>query len=241
MLKITEPINGERRMLKRATLSLIAVTLVITGSARAFDSGPVRRAVEKGGNWLVAQYNAKTNSFGATAAAPEQLAMAIKALCDNPRDYKEANGPYISEPVKTILSKIDDKGHVSGSAANEAEAALWIITALKSTKNEAYKPIIEKLRERVKELGKTEHPKFEAAHLQPTVANPESMRNAIAAVLKAGEEGTKEITVDGKPVKWAEVLGESLARLQQPDGSFAADLQTNAMALYALNLCVKNL
>ena len=96
------------------------------------------------------------------------------------------------------------------------------------------------MRERVKELAKVEHPKFDPAHLQPTAATPESMRNAISAILKAGEEGKKEISVDGKPVKWAEVLGDSLAKLQQPDGSFAADLQTNAMALYALNLCVKN-
>ena len=227
-------------MPNRTMLALIAATVLSTGCAIAFDSGPVRRAVEKGGNWLVGQYDPKTKSFG-TTTAPDQLAMAVKALCDNPRDYKEANGPYISEPVKAILAKIDDKGNVSGTSGNPAEAALWVITGLKATQNDAYKPVIEKVRERVKELGKVEHPKFEPAHLQPTAATPESMRNAISAILKAGEEGKKEISVDGKPVKWAEVLGDSLAKLQQPDGSFAADLQTNAMALYALNLCVKNL
>ena len=226
-------------MPNRTMLALIAATVLSTGCAIAFDSGPVRRAVEKGGNWLVGQYDPKTKSFG-TTTAPDQLAMAVKALCDNPRDYKEANGPYISEPVKAILAKIDDKGNVSGTSGNPAEAALWVITGLKATQNDAYKPVIEKVRERVKELGKVEHPKFEPAHLQPTAATPESMRNAISAILKAGEEGKKEISVDGKPVKWAEVLGDSLAKLQQPDGSFAADLQTNAMALYALNLCVKN-
>ena len=226
-------------MPNRTMLALIAATVLSTGCAIAFDSGPVRRAVEKGGNWLVGQYDPKTKSFG-TTTAPDQLAMAVKALCDNPRDYKEANGPYISEPVKAILAKIDDKGNVSGTSGNPAEAALWVITGLKATQNDAYKPVIEKVRERVKELGKVEHPKFEPAHLQPTAATPESMRNAISAILKAGEEGKKEISVDGKTVKWAEVLGDSLAKLQQPDGSFAADLQTNAMALYALNLCVKN-
>ena len=77
------------------------------------------------------------------------------------------------------------------------------------------------------ELGKPEYPKFEAAHLKPAAATPDAMRNAIAAVLRAAESNKKEIDVDGQPVKWAEVLGESLANLQQPDGSFAEDAQTH--------------
>ena len=132
-------------MPNRTMLALIAATVLSTGCAIAFDSGPVRRAVEKGGNWLVGQYDPKTKSFG-TTTAPDQLAMAVKALCDNPRDYKEANGPYISEPVKAILAKIDDKGNVSGTSGNPAEAALWVITGLKATQNDAYKPVIEKVR-----------------------------------------------------------------------------------------------
>ena len=226
-------------VIRRMTPALLALLFVLTSRLMAFDAGPVRRAVDKGGNWLVSQYDFKQKGYPATTA-PEQVAMVVKALCDNPRDYKEANGPYISEPVKYIQSKIDDTGKVSGAATNEAEAILWIITGLKATKNEAYLPLMEKLRARVKELGRPEHPKFDAAHLKPAAATPESMRNAIAAILKAAEEGKKEIDVDGQPVKWAEVLGESIAKLQQPDGSIGSDIQTHAMALYALNLCIKS-
>lgn len=226
-------------MIRRMTPALLALLFVVTNSSTAFDAGPVRKAVDKGGNWLVSQYDFKQKAYPATTA-PEQVAMVVKALCDNPRDYKEASGPYMSEPVKYIVSKIDDKGKVSGVATNEAEAILWIITGLKATKNDAHKPVMEKLRERVKELGKPEFPKFDAAHLKPAAATPETMRNAIAAVLKAAEEGKKEIEVDGQPVKWAEVLGESIVKLQQPDGSIGPDVQTHAMALYALNLCIKS-
>ena len=77
--------------------------------------------------------------------------------------------------------------------------------------------------------------------MTPPAVAPDSMRNAIAAVLHAAEEGKKEIDVDGKPVKWAEVLGASVVKLQQADGSFGPDVQTNAMALVVLDLCVKGL
>ena len=45
----------------------------------------------------------------------------------------------------------------------------------------------------------------------------------------------------GQKVKWAAALGDALVKLQQPDGSFGADIQTNALALYALNLCYRAL
>lgn len=227
-------------MLKRATIALAVLAIISTETASALDAGSVKRAADIGGNWLIGQFDLKTRGFGSTTA-PEHLAMSIKALSENPRDYKEANGPYFSEPVKVILSKIDVNGHVNGTVMNETEAILWIITGLKATKNDAYKATIDKLRTRIKELPKQEYPKFESAHLRPTSVTADSMRNALAAILKAGEEGKKEITIDGQPVKWAEVLGESLIKLQQPDGSFGADIPASAMALYALNLCYKNM
>src|SRR5579862_9730411 len=94
--------------------------LFLAGSAMAFDSGPVRRAVEKGGNWLISQYDFKLKGYPGTTA-PEQMGMVVKAICDNPRDYKEPSGPFITEPVKAMLSKIDDAGKVSGVAMNESE------------------------------------------------------------------------------------------------------------------------
>jgi len=223
----------------------MAIVLLLALSGAAFNSfaasgAGVRPAAEKSANWLILQFDLKKKTYD-SVTAPETLGMVLKGLCDHPRDYKEANGPYVSEPVKAILSKIDDKGHVADIAMNEAEAIQWIITGLKATKNDKYAPVMEKLRNRVKELGKPEFPKFEPSHLTPTAVTPETMRNAIAAVLRAAEEGKKEIDVDGKPVKWAEILGDSIAKLQQPDGSFGPDIQTNALALVALNWCLKGL
>ena len=221
-----------------ATLSL---SVLLASSAHAGSAaGAIRGAAEKSANWLILQFDLKKGTFD-SATAPEQMAMAIKALCDHPRDYKESNGPYISEPVKYILGKIDDKGHVDGALISEAEAIQWIVTGLKATKNDKYAPVIERLRGRVKELGKPDFPKFDASHLTPAAIAPDSMRNAIAAVLRAAEEDKKEIEVDGKQVKWAELLGASVAKLQQPDGSFGPDIQTNAMALVVLDLCLKGL
>jgi hypothetical protein len=219
---------------------IVTALLGVEFGAHAASGAAVRPAAEKSANWLILQFDLKKKTYD-SVTAPEQLAMVLKGLCEHPRDYKEANGPYMTEPVKYILSKIDDKGHVDGIAMNEAEALQWSITGLKATKNDKYAPVMERMRARVKELGKPEFPKFEASHLTPMSVTPESMRNAIAAVLHAAEEGKKEIEVDGKPVKWGEVLGESVAKLQQPDGSFGPDIQTNAMALVVLDLCLKGL
>ncbi len=208
-------------------------------SAHAIEAGPIRRADDKCANWLIEQFNLKDKTFG-TEKAPEYLAMAVKGICDSTRDYKEASGPFIAEPIKNILSKIDDTGSAKDIVLPEGEALGWIVTGLKATGNDKYTGIIEKVRARMKAAGKPDWPKFDASHLTPAAATPDSMRNAIAAVLKAGEAGTKEIDVDGKSVKWGEVLGESLVKLQKPDGSFAPDIATNALALCALNLCYKS-
>lgn len=214
--------------------------LLATSAAFAIDAGAVKRADDKAAAWLIDQFVLKTKSFG-NATAPEHLAMAIKGICDSSRDYKEASGPFVTEPVKSILARIDEKGSAKDIVLNEAEALGWIITGLKATGSDKYKDAIEKVRARMKAVGNPAFPKFEAAHLTPTTATPESMRFALAAVLKAAESGTKEIDVDGMPVKWAEVLGESLIKLQQPDGSFGPDIVTNALALCTLNWCYKSL
>src|SRR5579862_478245 len=163
-------------------IATLALSLLLAGTVNAGTAaGAIRGAAERSADWLIRQFDLKKGTFD-SATAPETVAMAIKALCGHPRDYKEANGPYITMPVKFMLSKIDDKGHVDGAQINEAEAIQWIITALKATKNDTYAPVIERLRNRVKELGKPDFPKFEASHLTPAAVAPDSMRNAIAAV-----------------------------------------------------------
>jgi hypothetical protein len=216
-----------------------ALALLACASGFAADPGGLRGASTRSSNWIIGQYDHKKAQFG-TVAAPDQMAIVVKALCDSARDYKEANGPYISETVKKILAAVNEKGEVSGSAGSENESVLWIITALKSTNNEKYADVIAKLRARGTALGHPAWPAPAAAHLAPT-ADAASLKNALALALKAFEDGKKEIELDGKPVAWAGVLADNLLKLQQPDGSFGPDITTNALALITINTCFKSM
>src|SRR5258705_10725975 len=108
---------------------LLALLFVLTlPCAFAIDAGVVKRATDKCGNWLIEQFNLKESVYGTGPGSktPEQNAMVIKALCDAPRDYKEASGPYITEPLKFILSKLNEDGSAKDIAIHEPEALQWI-------------------------------------------------------------------------------------------------------------------
>lgn len=229
--------------MKKAVLLFVLSALVYSGALQAVEANAVKRATDKCGNWLIEQYDMKLKVFGkgAEAQTPEQLAMVITGLCLAPRDYKESNGPFISEPVKLILSKVKDAGTVDGIALNEPEALQWIITGLKATANPKYLDIIAKIRARAAQAGHPVIPAANLAHLSPEVNTRDAMRNALALIHGVYKDGKKEIEIGGTTVIWAEKLGTSLLKLQQPNGSFGEDIQTNALALYALNACYKTL
>lgn len=224
------------------TIAILFAAL-LTANTFGIEASAVKRLTDKSGNWLIEQFNLKEGTFGSGAASktPEQNAMVVKALCDAPRDYKESSGPFITAPLKFILSKVNDDGTAKDVAMHEPEALQWILSALKATNNPVYVPTIEKLRARAKLAGTPQVPEFNVTQLQPTTADATAMRLALFAAHESAEKQTKEVTIDGKSVKWADALAESLAKLQKPNGSFNDDIQATAMALYALELCYKSL
>jgi hypothetical protein len=223
-------------------VALIVAVSLSFAAAHAGDLG-TRRAADRCANWLIGQYNVKEKVFasGPDAATPEEAAMVVKGICESPRDFKEANGPYITEPLKRMIASVNDKNELDGAKMAQAEALMWAVSALKATENPKYAKLIEKLRAHAKELPPPAVPELKLEHLSPVTADRETLRNALAAIHKFHETNQKELEVGGQKVKWAEVLGAALVKLQKPDGSFGADIQTNALALYALNLCYRAL
>jgi hypothetical protein len=224
-------------------VAVICAVLISFAAVHAVDYEQTRKAAERCADWLIGKYNPKENVFGSgpDASAPEELAMVVKGLCESPRDCKEASGSYIAEPLKRVIASIDAKNELAGAKMAQAEALLWALSAFKVCGNPAYAPLIEKLRKHVKELPQPAVPELKLEHLSPASAGRETLRNALAAIHQFHGTNEKELAVNGQKVKWAEVLSSALVKLQEPDGSFGADIQTNALALYELNLCYRAL
>jgi len=161
--------------------------------------------------------------------------MIVAALCHSPRDYKETNGPYISEPVKFLLAQVKEDGSVA-----PPEAAPWIIMALESAQNDKYKPVLEKLQFRTKHPA-TKTVVFSQASELSAAATKEWLLGAIPKAEILVHDKTKEVSIEGKPVKWGSDVAEALMKLQQKNGSFGDDLQVNALALRLLTLCYKSI
>jgi len=196
-------------------LSAFSFSLSIYG----LEAGPVKRATDKAGNWIVEQYDTKGRVFGKTPDSTDIIttALVIKALCDSPRDYKEANGPFITEPVKFLLEQLNEDGTFKDASKNGTEAVAWVRSALESTHNEKYKPLTEKL----KALKGGDTPL--TAGIQP------KYRLWIEEFAKVKEKAD------------AEAFAEKMLALQQKDGSFDQNVHATAVALQSLTYAYKKM
>jgi hypothetical protein len=226
-----------------AVFSVLAAGLLISAAhAAAPETKDVKRATDRCGNWIVEQFNLGSKSFGKgkDAKDPAVLALVVLSLLDSPRDYKESNGPFISEPIKYLVSKVKKDGSIKSESDDPQDAYFYTISALKATHNDAHKEVIERLEAHYK----TEFPHgmpvpsyTKIEHLQVNSLNPGLLRSTLIALKHLGE--TKELSIDGQNVKWGAVVAEGLLKLQQANGSFGEDVSINAMALEILNKCYK--
>lgn len=189
------------------------LALLLSPIALALEAKPVKTASDKAGNWLVDQYDAKEKVFnGEDGKDPVTVAMIVHALCTSPRDYKETNGPYISEPVKFLLTQ-------TGGLMKPA-ASSWIRAALESTKNEKYA-------ETIKTLAELQLPSPEK--LEPVTAEKAALLNAWGHLSVKREKDAQKAAAAG--------IAEALMKLQRKNGSFGDNLQVNALALRVLTQC----
>ncbi|HYG76151.1 MAG TPA: hypothetical protein VEK08_14195 [Planctomycetota bacterium] len=210
--------------------------------AHAIDAPALKKACDKTGNWLVEQYVLAEKSFKGAPKDAMNTAIIINALLLHPRDYKETNGPFVSEPVKYLVSQIKSDGSLASPGTDAWQSLAWTITALKNTKNEAYAPLIEKLRTRMKSAeGGADKKAQWATDSFDVTADQDSLRKQIYHAQKLMEAGTTEVSVGGSSRKWGDVLAENVLKLQAKNGSVNDDVVLTALALNVLNLCYKNL
>lgn len=225
----------------RDRLILLCV-LAFGGPALALDARDVKRATDRGGNWLIEQFDLKEKVFGKGEAAkdPMTVAICVCALLDNPRDYKETNGPFISEPVKYLAAQLNEDGSLKKPAADEWQTLAWMLTALKHTNNEKHGPLAEKVRTQFFKVGtgQDNYSKFLTDDFN-VAADALSLRKQLYHAQKLSAAGKKEIESGGQTIKWAEVLAENVIKLQQKNGSFGDSVEVNGLALHILNYCYK--
>jgi hypothetical protein len=197
----------------------------------AVAAGAVKSADDRAANWLIEKYDHKTNQFKCEAPDLQRYAILVTAFCRHPHDYKEVSGPWVTGPVKYILSQVKEDGSVATPGSDEWQTLAWVLTALKSTENEKYEPLVAKLRDKMNAVagGKDMHAKWKTEEFS-VAADPESLRKQVGHAQELEKAGNKE--------KCAE-LAENVLKLQQPNGSFGDNIEVNALAIQVLNHCYK--
>lgn len=98
-----------------------------------------KSAVDLGLHYLRAHQEANgswSNSVGITG-------LALRAFLESPRKYSEADGPFITKPIKFILSQVKPNGAISETVQNINYNTAVAIGALKATNNPAYAEAIK--------------------------------------------------------------------------------------------------
>jgi hypothetical protein len=217
--------------------------LLLCGAVFA-ASAPIKPAAKdllnRAAGALIDTYDIKAKTVGTGDEKTDTFVCAVylMVLGEHRKDYREATGPYISEPVAFLASKVKDDGTVDGAKADAGLAAYVTAAALTATGNDAYKPQIEKLNAKAKAPAPMEITKLE--QIASIDMKQDSLFSLVAALKKLVADKKKEVTIDGKPVEWAPVLAECILK-HDKGGKFGGDLKTDALVLQALGLAYKQL
>ncbi len=101
---------------------------------------PVERAIDEGLHYLrgtQAEDGSWSKSVGVTA-------LALRAFLESRRAYNEADGAFITRPIKFILDHANPDGSISETNQNTSYNTAVAVQALKATKNPAYDDTIAK-------------------------------------------------------------------------------------------------
>ncbi|MGR8930373.1 MAG: prenyltransferase/squalene oxidase repeat-containing protein [Gammaproteobacteria bacterium] len=124
---------------------VLLVSSVISFSVPAADpiidpdlKSKTTHAVDLGLHYLrehQAENGSWSNSVGVTA-------LALRAFLESHRSYNEPDGPFITKPIKFILSHVKPNGAISETIQNESYNTAVAITALQAVNNPAYAEVI---------------------------------------------------------------------------------------------------
>jgi squalene-hopene/tetraprenyl-beta-curcumene cyclase len=119
-----------------------------------------QRAVDEGLRYLrehQAEDGTLSKSVGVTA-------LALRAYLESYRGYSEADGAFITRPVKFLLDHVNPDGSISETNQNRNYNTAVAMIALKDLKNPAYDEVIKNAQGYLKKLQIDEPDGYEASH-----------------------------------------------------------------------------
>jgi squalene-hopene/tetraprenyl-beta-curcumene cyclase len=175
----------------------LILALALSGSALAvaLEPGDVKGAADKAANFLVRQHNLGEGTFGRSkyARLPGVCGLAVVALCESPRQYREAVGPFVSQPVKYLLrcQRGDGAITIEGAGLDSYNTALAIL-ALKSADNPAHGQAIARARQYLLRC-QAQGGGFAYNHGLETAGDMSNTWTALEALEAAGLEKNSEV------------------------------------------------
>ncbi|HHO59303.1 MAG TPA: hypothetical protein ENJ64_03600 [Thiotrichales bacterium] len=118
------------------------------------------RATDNGLRYL-REHQAEDGSWSGSVGI---TALALRAFLESRRHYTEDDGPFITRPVKFLLSHVQPDGSISESINNRNYNTAVAMTALKATGNPAYDKVISNAQKFLKGLQLDEEEGYKPDH-----------------------------------------------------------------------------
>ena len=119
-----------------------------------------KRAIDNGLRFLREQ-QAEDGSWSGSVGI---TALALRAFLESHRNYSEEDGPFITRPIKFIISNVKTDGSITESINNRNYNTAVSITALQATSNPEYKKFIENGQKFIKGIQLDETNGYESDH-----------------------------------------------------------------------------
>lgn len=225
------------------TASVLCTVILVTAGSHAIEAGAFKPVTDRMGRWLVERYDIKAKGYGTAEQQKdvELAAMIVAALCGSPREYREGHGPFITEPIKLIVSQLNEDGSLKAPAKDEVGTLAWAAKALKSSENEKYAPLVEKIHARLKHPEAPTNLEAEAqkfAKLETLApADQAAVLTSIGHALKGSAK--TEVTVDGQKILLGQLVLNTLDKLENKTGKVSDDLRVDALAYNLANAVYK--
>jgi len=220
-------------------MSVLCALVLFCAGALAVEAGAFRPVTDRMGRGLIERYDVKAKGFGTAEQQKdvELAAMIVAGLCGSSRDYREGHGPFITEPVKLILANLNEDGSLKTPAKDEVATLAWSAKALKSTTNEKYAPLIEKIHARLKHPPAATNLEAEAQKFAKFETLPPAEQASVLAVIgHAIKDSAKaEVTIDGKKVLLGQLVLDTLDKAENKTGMVTNDLRVSALAYNLAN------
>lgn len=155
--------------MKRLLLFITLALCLVSGftAAATIDNGldpqllaQAKRATDNGLRYL-REKQAKDGSWSKSVGV---TALALRAFLQSHRKYNEEDGPFITRPLKFILSHVQKDGSISDSIGNRNYNTAVAITALQATGNPEYADVIRDAQQFLRNLQLDEADGYQPDH-----------------------------------------------------------------------------